>query len=798
MNIKEEKVIEYFSAPKNHFWRWADNGEVIETKLGNTICYRDELMEILRNLAPHGLPPLANILWVLLACQNKWENIREDEKRNLFQVLTTLNRQAVTANHIPPKIKAVMAVIEIIDVIHQLPKELRARKKRVHLLQELFKYSENAILPSNVKALLEDFSSGQFDLAIFNAFKVLTPNRFQKEVALMVKVSNVFPNIEVLKARLLSGLDDTPDPIDLEIPETETEELTLLQQLKKDHETVGIARLCERLMAGIHIPMHSRGASNQSFGGVSDITNRGDFDKLLLSELAYDDTTLMVRLANNEAMYLRREELPSNLNRERIILLDATLKMWGVPRAFAISAALACNVQDKNISETSAFTLGGENFTTINLQTKKGVLESLQHLYPQMDCGKALFNFFEKNPHAVHAETVFITSEQNFKNKKFSSAFTKIKKSLRFLITVNRDGDLHFYEYVNGNRKQLSKTKYDLDKLLFTKELKPKRKKQNDIAAIYREEVMPLYFPTIGMQLDSRKMYSGIIGVIGITDDNRVLHWKKAYNGAVELYENIEDELRHFGYHSSNPHRFHIFIRNKPQHPLMLKLYSFHLKEHTVKITDYSKTFGQSYGCAFNNGKFEVYTNQGVKFIDVTNHPVSSDKSEYQNNKTVTTYDSPKIRRFIKSGYTPIRKGKSIGINEHGYLVINRYQLYLQAFPRSRLTNHAIQFKRNTSYLKERIRFERKINPTGQIFYMANWDNGSQAILDAKGMLHLKSANQRIPEITVTMTIGHTPGLWASNGVVAGGYHFVREGIAKRISEVVFYEKYIQQFIDAL
>ena len=36
-------------------------------------------------------------------------------------------------------------------------------------------------------------------------------------------------------------------------------------------------------------------------GGVSDITNRGDWDKLLLSELAHDDLTLTARLANNVA-----------------------------------------------------------------------------------------------------------------------------------------------------------------------------------------------------------------------------------------------------------------------------------------------------------------------------------------------------------------------------------------------------------------------------------------------------------------------------------------------------------------
>lgn len=798
MNIKEEKVIEYFSAPKNHFWRWADGGEVIETTLGNTICYREELVEILRNLAPQGLPPLANILLVLLGCQDKWEEIKTNENRNLLNVLYFLNKRSITGNQIPYKEKELMEAIKLIDLINQLPKELREKKKRVHLLQELFKYSGKYISPSNVKVILEDFSSGQFDKATFNAFKVLTSNHFYEEMAIMVKTLKTFPNTKILKARLLSGLDDTPEPIELEIPETETEEQTLLQQLKQDQETVGIARLCERLIAGINIPMHSKGASNQSFGGVSDITNRGDFDKLLLSELAYDDNTLMVRLANNEAMYLRREELPSNLNRERMILVDATIKMWGMPRAFAISAALACNIQDKNISETSAFTLSGEDFETIDLQTKKGVLKSLQHLHPQMDCGTALFDFFEKNPNAVHGETIFITSEQNFKNKNFSTAFTKIKKLLRFLITVNREGDLHFYEYINGNRKQLSATKYDLNELLFKKGLKLKPKKQRGTAAIYQEEMMPLYFPAIGMRVNSVKIYSGVIGVIGVTDDNRVLYWEKGYRGAIELYENIEDSLMHFGYHSSDPDRFHILVRNKPQQPLMLKLYSFHLKENTVEIVDHLEAIGRAYSCVFNNGRYYVYTQKGCKFIDVTNHATESIPHEQFPKGTSMKYDFRKIKHFINSGYTPIRKGKSIGVNEDGYLVINKYQLSLQEFQHSTHQNYAIQFKRYTKGFLGKRRFEKKTDQSGKDYYIANWSDGSQATLDAKGMLHLKSANQHIPEITITMIVGQPPGLWSSDGFAAGGHGFVREKVAKTISEADFYKKYIQGFIDAL
>ncbi len=113
----------------------------------------------------------------------------------------------------------------------------------------------------------------------------------------------------------------------------------MLEQLEEDASTTGLAQLTKRLIAAINIPMHAHGSSDQLFGGVSDITNRKLLDRLLLSERWRMMTlSLMARLANNEALYLRREKLPSNPEKQRILLVDTTLaKMWG-------QAACVCSV----------------------------------------------------------------------------------------------------------------------------------------------------------------------------------------------------------------------------------------------------------------------------------------------------------------------------------------------------------------------------------------------------------------------------------------------------------------------
>ena len=102
-----------------------------------------------------------------------------------------------------------------------------------------------------------------------------------------------------------------------------------------------MARLARLLLAAVHMPTPLSLREELPVGGVSDISNRGSLDRLLLSELANDDLTLAVRVAMNEALYLRREIPPSTPQHHRAILVDAGIRSWGVPRVFATAVALA-------------------------------------------------------------------------------------------------------------------------------------------------------------------------------------------------------------------------------------------------------------------------------------------------------------------------------------------------------------------------------------------------------------------------------------------------------------------------
>ena len=100
-------------------------------------------------------------------------------------------------------------------------------------------------------------------------------------------------------------------------------------------------RAARELLAALRLPRPLVVREDLPIGGVADLTNRGDLDRLLLSELAHDDLTLATRVALNEALYMRREPPLGEPPRTLWLLLDSGVRLWGWPRVFATAAALA-------------------------------------------------------------------------------------------------------------------------------------------------------------------------------------------------------------------------------------------------------------------------------------------------------------------------------------------------------------------------------------------------------------------------------------------------------------------------
>ena len=103
----------------------------------------------------------------------------------------------------------------------------------------------------------------------------------------------------------------------------------------------------------------------------------------MLSELAHDDLTLAVRIAMNEALYLRRETPPSNPPKHRAVLLDSGVRLVGSAAVFAtaVGMALAAGAHAEG-ADRRVFRTSDEKAVPVSLVNRAGVVAHMETLEP--------------------------------------------------------------------------------------------------------------------------------------------------------------------------------------------------------------------------------------------------------------------------------------------------------------------------------------------------------------------------------------------------------------------------------
>ncbi len=849
----------YFQAPQNYFWRWAENGDVIEWVNGTTICFREELLKILDGLTEHGLPSLGALLLILTACQDDWNEknektyILENIAKEITYILENIAKEIIPVENITNsksyelnkllwfKLKQNLNnALKLLDIVSSLPSNLRSKRQKIYLICEIFKDQKLAISPENVRQIKDELGSGRLDKFILVDGKEINLTQFDNDLKQIQTALEKFSDKTALELKLKTGISKPPEKADINIPEQN--QISLLDQLAEDKKTSGISQLTRRLIAVINFPIHSQGNSEFPFGGFSDITNRGDFDRLLLSELAQDDLLLTARLINNEALYYRREEPPANPIRPRTILIDSTLRMWGIPRVFAISAALACS-QNKNNLPVNAYVLGSKDFYQVDLSTRDGITDSLQYLDTGLHCIDALKKLMQilKDD---STDYILISDSELLKIPVFQS---ELKEMLNFLITVNRNGELQFYEFNYGRTKLLSDSKFDLEQLLFSEPVK-----EPDIVtlpAFLSCEPSPLYFPNPGIHISSENtFYLKDLGIITITEQQNVLYWEKKGYGAIELINFIEKGIYYFGWDERNILYILVLWNNSPQggapvsndskvpegiprgHKLwkqnkvllnpdaehrdilitdkneldylaQLKFYKIFVINQVVEIVDFGNQVMNIMEIAFENDHFFIRTINDIfvitcidsKLTRLTDYLTTPNLfTEYYNKRRNQSFSEAK--KFINNGYNALRKVRNVFLNNSGQLSLDIYSItpgYKSIMLKKTNSNDFPITDTELIYLLDNPKIK---------FFRTFWEDGSEAVMDSRGFLHLKSSDKSIPEITIVLIVGKNRPLtcWASDGTSCGNHYFIKIEMTKEISEEDFYKHYIQRFIDKL
>lgn len=813
MSELSNKTLQYFTAPKDYFWRWSEKAEIIEWHDGVTIAYRDELTALLKDVAVQCEPKrLGAVLLVLAACR---EDLLGSVRGAIFYEIFKKFSEGNYSQHstfYEDLENTIGEVFNFLSRINALNADLRKEKGKILLIKQLFEDESDTFKPHSLSAFVDELASGRLDSALTRQPN-LTLAYFKADMLPLYNLSLRYPDVESLETKILTGLDTLPKPIDIKKPE-ENDPLSILEELAADTKTAGLAQLTQSLIAALNVPMHAQGASDLPLGGVADITNRGNFDKLLLSELAQEDDLLTARLVNNEALYLRREMPPAQPDRERVILLDTTLKMWGLPRPFALSAALALSENNKNSVETTVFALNGMTWGPLSISTKKGVLDALNYLSPALHCGVALDNFLKKAAKTAATDYIFISDADAMAHPTFKELFAQIKPYLRFLVVVNRLGDLQFFDYQKGQTKLINTSKFDLDELLFSIK-KPLKKSIFDkkLPELEGDEMpyflyydqTPLFFPPVNIQLDKQNNLNVLnVGVLVITKSQRVLFFKTRDKGAVELSSFIEVGDYKIA-HDPMSKLFYILVYKK--HGSLLKLYEIERDTLLVRATDFSQYVNdveEVEDVQFEHQKCTVFCGKkSFEILLTVGEPKIRESSKKEKISAISMApDLNYTKRFINRGFNVLQRLKCLYINGKGCLSFENYYLDVDIYGQINLLENSKLSKITKNYDEKRLfmdNFEVKAMPDNQQikFYKVTWLDGSVAMLDSRGFLHLKSSNPDIPELTIVLLAGKQCAAWAADGSYSGNPYFIPQ-TEKMLSGSAFYARYIQAFLSEL
>lgn len=900
----------YLSPTHETFWHWKDNGEVVAWKDGKTIAFRAEIHQILRRLAPRGLPRFGAVILLLAATRDSWQEAAT-EPGILSAILSNGDSYDLVRSEV------LADVLGGLDKVSMLETDLRTDPDAKEVMVELvFEGLQERGSLETANQVVDILGQGLGEEVLFRQDGRQTLDTGARE--LQQELKNLQQGIhrvqaDVLKSRIETGLDNIPGPIDLDLTLAERVR-TLLAAIRNDDELCGLANLAFELMAAVTLPRKVSAPDEMPMGGISDISNRGPLDRLLLSELAHDDLTLAVRVAVNEALYLRREPPPKTPSQQRAILLEAGLRSWGVPRVFATAVALALAASvDKN-NDVVAYRAKGCNAEPVDLTTRTGLLSHLEALEPELHPGSALTAFKNQMLSVENAsEPVLVTTEDVLADTEFQLAMTKDQISPILIATVTREGRFRLLERTVRGTRLLREANLELDEL-FTdpKRIVPtliNRDWARELPAILSVEPFPLLLPH---NVDPERTWSvGDKGVLALSRDRRLMWWQGTRYGARQLSDEIPKGKLWWALRDPTDYdRAQAVIGHSDSRALHLLDVDFSsnrctltplavdqtvkgicshsgalfiIYRHEVRLYDedageFTKAFRfptdliyrrdrffrsvpgeQWYALSFDgmNGQFDrvfaaddlrrpklqaMFETEGVDGpVGVTERGDLYSTATGDLRKVHHGLSRPRVQAISSDGKrivlaepgarfnnvlvdvdlltTKPTNGNPTEIAENGgkhsypvnlrtrftYIFVDDHGVLTLTSKKQR--NFAIDYDPDSDRIRlrpnvgcrargKKLTFK-QVKLTSRVGYrltVATWDDGSQAFLDSRGLLHLRSSDpQAVPETTIILKDGELSG-WCADGRVWGSSYFLGDRKTSPKNEV--YESAIQAFAE--
>ncbi|WP_276877508.1 hypothetical protein [Chryseobacterium joostei] len=782
----------YFQSYENYFWEWktdedipGDSGyndnNLISVPGVGAIAYRPYIIEILKELQPQGWPPFGALLMVLYAMQDGYINFA-GPLRHTTKLYSVGNFEFNAERE-----------IEFLEKIKALPTIYKQKQNKIILLQTLFKNGHNRTSSTTAEAILKVYYKRPQELVYSADQQHAGPSTLNKDLAAM-DLNKRFPTTQSI-IDAMKGFMEEPELDDKVIEEEATADTNkdFIRELIEQPKTFQVGSLIKRIWSGLKIPMRHLSPGEQPIGGIADITNKGDFHRMLLSEFANEDDVFMNRVANNEALYIQREIPPEENIFERIILIDTSLRNWGTPKVLAFASAIAVIKHPKAHSECRVFALGQAGIP-ISLNKVEDVIENLNQVSPILEVSEALEKFFIEERTEKDIEVFFITHEENIADEKVQKVIHQHSDRLKFLVTTSSEGEINFYKHHKGARKHIQKIKLPLQELWAN----PPQQKTAGINLDGKKTELPLNYPILyptPVNKIAQFLYEGEFFILSskkqllktyLSDnyyDRHYYEYYKTYHGCEILFENISVKPTGRFALAKNRQQHFILCQYQPAKKLISKL-NLNTKEYSeqnvtgLNIPDSYNLiyFGKSfYLHQFANPllyKINIEGNISVETIS------GKDKEIEKNNAKAEA----EVAKLSQTGLKIINSFNKIGINSQNNLVFSGCEI-------SNVYDNTLSLYKN--------RFEIKIFAE-QNRNKFTFPDGSEVIADYRGMLTFRSSNKGIDEFYMPATSYGFLSL-ATYTEFSGPEYYLPEHTLQKVRTVEeMYFQYLRPFIDQI
>jgi hypothetical protein len=188
MALTSQETISYFRAHQDYFWRWAEQGNVIEFANERTICYREDLSNVLEALPNTTSLSLGTVLLILCACKEDWETLF-----NAKAVLMDLGSSGlIDITEHDPYFKLTSDGYDFLCLLNRLPSSYRSDTNRTALLQCIFDALAIKGYHTGLLPVLREFNSGEMDEEIFGTMEPLVRNTVVRDFAPLAAALSVF------------------------------------------------------------------------------------------------------------------------------------------------------------------------------------------------------------------------------------------------------------------------------------------------------------------------------------------------------------------------------------------------------------------------------------------------------------------------------------------------------------------------------------------------------------------------------------------------------------------------------